>query len=243
MASPKPTFKLKLHLSRIAIGINLTQTMQKTIEQLQYITHAAPSLTHSQLAEAACKGGVKWIQLRVKDQPYDKWLAIAQETKTICDKYGATLIINDSVKIAHEVKAHGVHLGKKDMCPTEARQILGDNSIIGGTANTFEDVKKACECKVDYIGLGPYRFTITKENLSPTLGSEGYSDIIRACKENNINVPIFAIGGIRVEDVKEIMATGVHGIAVGTAIGFGDTTNNAKRFTQGLTGYELSITG
>ncbi len=209
--------------------------MQETITELQYITHAAPSLTHPQLAEAACKGGVKWVQLRIKDQPYEAWLAIAQETKAICDKYGATLIINDHVEIAREVKAHGVHLGKKDMCPIEARRILGDDSIIGGTANTFEDVKKCNECKVDYIGLGPYRFTVTKENLSPTLGLEGYADIIRACKENNINVPIFAIGGIRVEDVREIIPTGVHGIAIGTGIGLGDATDNAKRFIDELT--------
>jgi len=209
--------------------------MQKTIEQLQYITHSSPSLTHPQLAEAACKGGVKWVQLRVKDQPYEAWLSIAKQTKEVCDKYGARLIINDNVKIAHEIKAHGVHLGKKDMSPIEARQILGEDSIIGGTANVFEDVKKCCEGKVDYIGLGPYRFTVTKKNLSPTLGVEGYTDILRACKENNLNVPIFAIGGIRVEDVKEIMTTDVHGIAIGTAIGLGDPTDNAQRFVNELT--------
>lgn len=209
--------------------------MQRTIKQLQYITHAAPSLTHPQLVEAACKGGLKWVQLRVKDQPFEEWLATARQTKAICDTYGAVFIVNDNVEIAHEVKAHGVHLGKEDMCPIEARQILGDDAIIGGTANTFEDVKKCCECGVDYIGLGPYRFTVTKENLSPTLGVEGYADIIRACKENKINVPIFAIGGIRVEDVGEIVTTGVHGVAIGTAIGFGDITDNTRRFISELT--------
>jgi len=209
--------------------------MQKGIETLQYITHKAPSLTHPELAEAACKGGVKWIQLRVKNKSYEEWLAIAQQTKEVCDKYGAKLIINDNAAIALAVKAHGVHLGKQDMCPIEARKILGDAAIIGGTANTFEDVKKCCNDGVDYIGLGPYRFTPTKENLSPLLDVTGYFDIIDACQKNNINVPIFAIGGIRVEDVKEIMLTGTYGIAVGTGIGFGDTADNAQRFINELT--------
>ena len=212
--------------------------MQRTIERLQYITHTAPSLRHPELAEAACKGGVKWVQLRVKDQTFEEWLAIARQTKAICDTYGATLIINDNVEIAHEVKAHGVHLGKEDMCPMKARKLLGDDAIIGGTANTFEDIKKCCEYHVDYIGLGPYRFTITKQNLSSVLGLERYTDIIRACKENNINVPIFAIGGIRVEDVKEIMTANLYGVAVGTAIGFGDTTDNARRFVNELASRE-----
>ena len=216
--------------------------MQKTIEQLQYITHTAPSLTHPQLAEAACKGGVKWIQLRVKDQAHDEWLAIAQATKSICDTYGATLIINDNVEIAQAVSASGVHLGKKDMCPRQAREILGNDYIIGGTANTFEDIKQCYEAGVDYVGVGPFRFTITKENLSPILGLEGYADIIRVCRENHIDVPIFAIGGIRVEDVREIMSTGVHGIAIGTGIGLGNAPDNAQRFIQELTSYDLRVT-
>jgi len=206
--------------------------MLKRIEKLQYITHASPSLNHCELAQQACKGGIKWVQLRVKDQNSETWLETAKRAKDICAKHGAVLIVNDSVEIAKQVGADGVHLGKSDMCPVEARQVLGKNCIIGGTANTFEDVQNAVKKGVDYVGLGPFRFTITKENLSPILALEGYREIVNACQEHGITVPLVAIGGIRIEDVEEIFQTGVHGVAIGTAIGLGDPINNAQKFVE-----------
>ena len=205
------------------------------MQKLQYITHEAPLLSHPELAEAACKGGVKWVQLRLKNLPENECLEIAQATKIICDRYNAIFIINDNVKIAKAVKASGVHLGKNDMHPLEARKILGNDYIIGGTANTFEDVKQCYEAGVNYVGLGPYRFTKTKKELSPILGLEGYRNIIRACQKNRIDVPIFAIGGIQADDVQTILRTGVHGIAVGTGIGLGNPTKNAQKFLEGVT--------
>jgi len=204
----------------------------KNIEKLQFITHDTPSLKHCELIEKACKGGLKWVQLRVKNESFDEWLKIAQQARKCTLEYGATLIINDNVEIAQHVKADGVHLGKHDMSPDEARKILGDDAIIGGTANTFEDIKKAVEAGVDYIGLGPFRFTITKENLSDILNLEGYQEIVETCQKHNITTPLIAIGGIRIEDVDEIFNTGIDGLAVGTAIGFGDPTANAAKFVE-----------
>jgi thiamine-phosphate pyrophosphorylase len=197
------------------------------ISKLQYIT------THAVHAEKACKGGATWIQLRVKDESEEDWLAMALATKIICKKYGAILIINDNVAIAKAMQADGVHLGKEDMPPEEARKILGDNYIIGGTANTLEDIKSLSAQKADYIGLGPFRFTTTKTNLSPVLGLDGYRTIIKQMQSEQIHLPIIAIGGIELPDVREILQTGVYGIAVSSAISnSGNIESAAREFMQ-----------
>src|ERR1035438_4698604 len=100
--------------------------MKKSISRLHYITQDIAGFTHPQLVELACIGGANWVQLRVKNKQYDEWLKIALETKSICKKYGARLIINDNIQIAKEISADGVHLGKEDMSPNEARKILED---------------------------------------------------------------------------------------------------------------------
>lgn len=187
--------------------------MHKYISKLHYITQHVEGSAHAALAEEACRGGVDWVQLRVKGSGHEAWLSIAREVKVVCEKYNAKLIINDNVQVAKEIEAYGVHLGKEDTSPIEARKILGNDFIIGGTANTLEDVRRLEECGVDYIGLGPYRFTETKEKLSPILGLEGIVAIAAATK-----LPVIAIGGIKQEDVRMLMEHGVHGIAVSSAI-------------------------
>jgi thiamine-phosphate pyrophosphorylase len=186
------------------------------ISRLHYIT-ANPTQ-----AEKACSVGVDWIQLRVKNKSEDEWKTIAQEAKRICKLHNAKLIINDSVKLAKIIGADGVHLGKEDMPADEARKLLGPDFIIGGTANTFEDVLRLASLNVDYIGLGPFRFTQTKKNLSPLLGLQGYRELIRQCVIENITVPVIAIGGIQLNDVNAIIEAGVYGIAVSSAISESD---------------------
>ena len=143
---------------------------------------------------------------------------IALQIQQMCQKYGATFIIDDHVEIVKKVKADGVHLGKHDMPIPEARKILGDDYIIGGTANTFEDVKAHYEAGADYIGCGPFRYTTTKSNLSPILGLEGYRQITSKMKEAGINIPIVAIGGITEADIPELMQTSITGIALSGSI-------------------------
>src|SRR5690606_37581435 len=140
--------------------------------------------------------------------------AIAEQAKKICDAFGSKLIINDTVSIALKINADGVHLGKNDMPPAKAREILGSQKIIGATANTLNDCIELHNQSVDYIGLGPYRFTTTKENLSPILGLAGYSYILHELKKKNFNLPIIAIGGILEKDISPILKTGVSGVAV-----------------------------
>ena len=200
------------------------------ISRLHYITQELPDFSHSELAEFACKGGANWIQLRVKNKSYEDWLKIAQETKLVCLKYGAKLIINDNVQIAKEISADGVHLGKDDMNPKEARKILGNNFIIGGSTNNMEDVKRIIDDGCDYIGVGPFRFTSTKEKLNPVLGLRGIAEIITQLP--NYPIPIIAIGGIKLEDVESLMEIGIHGVTVSSAINLSENKIEATKKIQ-----------
>ena len=186
--------------------------------QLQFISHQNEKMTYLDGIREALAGGCKWIQLRMKGATDEEVRPIAQKVKKLCKEQNATFLIDDRVQLVKEVGADGVHLGKNDMPIAEARKILGDDFIIGGTANTFEDIKAHYEAGADYIGCGPFRFTTTKEKLSPILGLEGYKEIIQKMKAENIDIPIVAIGGITKEDIPDIMKTGVNGIALSGCI-------------------------
>lgn len=185
---------------------------------LQFITHETEQFSYREGAFMALEAGCKWIQLRMKDVAVETIRQLAEELKKACENHHALLIIDDYVEVAREVKADGVHLGKNDMPIEEARKLLGEGFIIGGTANTFEDVKRHYEAGADYLGIGPFRFTTTKKNLSPVLGLEGYRNIKQQMIEADIILPAVAIGGITVEDIPAILATGIEGIAMSGAI-------------------------
>lgn len=185
---------------------------------LQFITHQNNQYSTIEGAKEALEGGCKWIQLRMKDSTIDEVKATALELKEICKKYEALLILDDHVELTAELEIDGVHLGKCDMPPADARKKIGEQYIIGGTANTFEDIQQLVAQDVDYIGLGPFRFTETKKKLSPVLGLEGYKKIMEECRKHDIKVPVVAIGGITTEDISDIMQTGVSGIALSGAI-------------------------
>lgn len=186
--------------------------------QLQFISHQNEKMTYLDGIREALAGGCKWIQLRMKGATDEEVRPIALKVKKLCKEQNATFLIDDRVQLVKELQIDGVHLGKNDMPIAEAHKILGDDFIIGGTANTFEDVKAHYEAGADYIGCGPFRFTTTKEKLSPILGLEGYHEIIRKMKAENIDIPIVAIGGITKEDIPEIIKTGVNGIALSGCI-------------------------
>ncbi len=201
------------------------------ISKLHYISQGETPEEHLQNIQNACVSGADWVQLRLKGMSEEDMLNTAIKAREITAHFQTRLIINDHYKIAIEVKADGVHLGKSDMCPTIARKELFSWQIIGGTANTLDDCLMLIDKKVDYIGLGPYQYTKTKENLSPVLGKNGYITIIEELKTT---IPILAIGGINVTNVKDLVDTGIHGIAVS-----GEITrdfNNISRFNKVLNG-------
>ncbi len=194
----------------------------KVIERLQFITFGADADAHYEQTVKACEGGCRWVQLRIKGFDERIWSDTVLKAKEVTDKFKAKLIVNDNVDIAKETGASGVHLGKDDLSVSEARQILGNDFIIGGTANTFSDIVRVSSEGADYVGLGPYRFTTTKKKLSPVLGIRGYSAILEKVKRENIHIPVIAIGGITEDDISLLLQAGLYGIAVSSVIANAD---------------------
>jgi len=182
--------------------------------KLQYISQGNTIEDQVRNIHQALDAGCDWIQMRFKNQTEKDSFILAEEIKLLCEKYLASFIINDNLYLAQQINADGVHLGLSDMKIDEARTILGVEKIIGGTANTFEDIQNHVKNGCNYIGLGPFRFTNTKEKLSPILGLSGYFEILQKMKKNKIEVPVYAIGGITLKDINPLMETGIHGIAV-----------------------------
>ncbi|SUX47549.1 thiamine phosphate synthase [Chryseobacterium indoltheticum] len=185
------------------------------MEKLQYISQGFTKSEQELNIRKALDNGIKWIQVRWKNAPENEFIRLCKNSKLLCSEYQSICIINDDVQIAKDIDADGVHLGLKDTSIEISRQILGKNKIIGGTANSISDVLQRMNESCDYIGLGPLRFTSTKEQLSPILGFEGYQKIIQTLKEKSLEIPkIFAIGGVVLEDIELLQQIGIYGVAV-----------------------------
>lgn len=185
---------------------------------LQFITHPSNEYSLAEEVQMAIEGGCRWIQLRMKDASDEEVREVALELIPMCQENDTFLIIDDRVELVNELKVSGVHLGKTDMDPAQARELLGPHAVIGVTANTADDILALRGLDVDYVGLGPLRFTTTKKGLAPEIGFDGYRAIIDRVRAEGIELPIVAIGGVTVDDVKPLLAAGVNGIAVSGAI-------------------------
>ena len=197
------------------------------IPKLHYISQGISPEEHLNNIQTACNSGAELVQLRLKNISEENFLKVAATAREITSHFQTRLIINDHYKMAREVKADGVHLGKTDPCPTIAREYLYTWQIIGGTANTLQDCETLIDKDVDYISLGPFRLTTTKDNLPSVLGLNGYTVIAEALKTKT---PIIGVGGITTEDVTAILETGISGIAVS-----GEITrdfNSVRTFNQ-----------
>ena len=180
---------------------------------IYYISQGNHPEEHLENIQAVCSIGCQFIQLRLKNISHEAYKLYTEKALEICNQYDARLIINDHVEVAKKSNASGVHLGKNDTSPIEARKILGEEKIIGGTANTLDDCIRLANQKVDYIGLGPFRYTTIKKNLSSILGLDGYRKIISEFKKRKSETPVYAIGGIQTGDFQELIKTGIDGIA------------------------------
>lgn len=205
---------------------------------IQFITHTNEHYSYVDGVRIALEGGCRWIQLRMKNATENALLKAAEATRKLCREYDAVFLLDDYVELVEKTGADGVHLGREDMPIEKAREMLGKDKIIGGTANTFDEVKRIYMAGADYVGCGPYRFTSTKKKLSPVLGIAGYRHIIEQMKIAGINLPVIAIGGILIPDISEIMQTGVSGIAVSGGIlnvdNSCDSITTMKRFINEL---------
>lgn len=197
---------------------------------LQFITHRNARFDEISGTRAVLEGGCRWVQLRMKDASDEEFLRAGREVARLCRAFGATFLVDDRVHLVGELGADGVHVGRNDMPVAEARRILGPERIVGATANTFEEIRRAAEAGAGYIGLGPFRFTKTKQHLSPILGLEGYRTIFARCREAGITLPVVAIGGITAADVAEILAAGATGIALsGALLGAPDPATETRK--------------
>ncbi|MCL4133517.1 UNVERIFIED_CONTAM: hypothetical protein GTU68_037950 [Idotea baltica] len=197
------------------------------IPKLHYISQGNSRKDHIENIQRACSSGAELVQLRLKNCSDKIYLKLAQEAREVTAHFQTRLIINDNYKIAKAIKADGVHLGKTDSCPTIARKNLYSWQMIGGTANTLQDCQILISKEIDYISLGPYKFTQTKENTPPLLGLTGYKAILDILKTST---PIIGVGGITTEDVKDLLSTGISGIAVSEEIT--RDFNTIRKFNQ-----------
>jgi thiamine-phosphate pyrophosphorylase len=198
--------------------------------KLQYISQGTTVEDQLHNINNALDHGCDWVQLRFKNAPEKELFRLGEAVKFLCEEYLANFIVNDDVYLAQHLAADGVHLGMSDMSVITARHLLGKTKIIGGTANTFEEVLQRAKEGCDYIGLGPYKHTNTKTNLSPTLGLQGYHNLLQQMQSNKIDIPVFAIGGIKLDDISPLMQTGIHGIAISSLLT--NTANTSKLIVQ-----------
>ena len=211
------------------------------MNMLQFITHKAGGYDELSGAEAVLKGGCRWVQLRMKDASDEEFMAVGRKLAELCRSFGARLILDDRVHLVGEIGADGVHVGKNDMPVDEVRRLLGPGFIVGATANSFDDIASAAARGADYIGLGPFRFTQTKRKLSPILGLEGYRQLMSESRAAGILLPVVAIGGINSADIPDIMATGVHGVAIsGGLLSAEDTVAETRNILSALEPYGAS---
>jgi len=166
----------------------------------------------NETARLVIDGGADVIQLREKTISDDELISLAGEIRDITTERGTLFIINDRVRVAREVNADGVHLGQHDMSITEAREIIGNEKIIGVSTHNIIQARQAQEDGADYIAIGPVYPTATKD-YEPSIGLEVIQEI-----SGEINIPFLAIGAITLENLDEVLKAGASRVAVCSAI-------------------------
>lgn len=194
----------------------------KYIEKLQYITHDLPHLSHVAQVQMACEAGAKWIQYRCLSKTDEELLTEINLIAEICDDWGTTLVVTDHIHLNGKADIQGFHIEDMEADFTVLRKLVGDDITLGGSANTLENIIRLANEGADYAGFGPFAHTATKPNDLPLLGVEGYSVILKKLKALSVEIPILAVGGVKIADVESLMQTGIHGIAVSGAINLAD---------------------
>ena len=185
------------------------------IPKLHYISQGSSPNEHLENIQKACTSGAELVQLDLKNVSDKKFLKIAVAARDITSHFQTRLIIRGHYKIAKEVKADGVHLGRADSCPTIARKDLYTWQLIGAVANTLQECETLIVKEVDYISLSPFRLAGNNDKLSTVLGLNGYTAIVEALQTET---PIIGVGGITTDDVTDILKSGISGIAVSEEI-------------------------
>jgi thiamine-phosphate pyrophosphorylase len=187
----------------------------KRIGRLHVLTDVVlqSRFSHEELTRLAVAGGADTIQFRQKTGATRDMIQSAQRMRRLCEEEGVTFVVNDRIDVAMAVEAHGVHLGQNDFPIPLAREILGPNVIIGGSAATMDEARICLSEGADYVGFGPVFPTGSKDDAGPVSGLEILGEVVLA-----IPLPVIAIGGVSAENTGDIMKTGARGIAVISAV-------------------------
>ena len=206
--------------------------MKKYISKFHYLTQDLPNRSHAEQAEIACSAGANWLQYRCLTKTDEELIAEINPIAEICDEWGATLILTNHYHLLDKVDAQGVHIEDFDADFAAIRQIIGEDKTMGGSATYVEALLKVqATGMVDYCGYGPFAHTDTKPNNKPLLGFEGYREL----QKHNIEIPVIAVGGVQLSDVKHLMDTGIYGIAVSAAVNKAiDPAQAVKEFYRGV---------
>jgi len=168
--------------------------------------------TLHQVVKESLDGGVTFVQLREKELDHDSFLEEAKDLKILCAQYGVPFVINDNVKIAVEMDADGVHVGQSDMEAGNVRALIGPDKILGVSAQTVEQAVLAEKRGADYLGVGAVFPTGSKDDADDV----SHETLKAICEA--VSIPVIAIGGITLENTKELAGSGICGIAVISAI-------------------------
>jgi len=201
--------------------------MKKYIEKLHFITHDIAQHTHVAQTQLACEAGAKWIQYRCLSKTDDELLVDINLIAEICDDWGATLIVTNHIHLKDKADIQGFHIEDMDADFIALRKQLGEEYTLGGSANTVENLIRLANEGADYAGFGPFKLTTTKPNNSPLLGIKGYDDTQSMLKAQHIDLPILAVGGVTLQDVAPLLATGIYGIAASSAINQAENLRDA----------------
>jgi len=197
--------------------------MKKYISKFHYLTQDLPHRSHLEQTAIACKAGANWIQYRCLTKTDPELIEELHQIASICDDWGATLILTDHYHLLNKVDAQGVHLEDMHADFKQIREFISDEKTLGASANTFDDIQRIfLSGVVDYIGCGPFALTKTKPNDFPILGIKGYAERIKKMEDSGIDLPLIAVGGIKIADTEILLKTGIHGIAISASVNLAD---------------------
>ena len=203
--------------------------MKKFIEKLHFITHDIDHLTHVEQAQAACEAGAKWLQYRCLSKNDDELLKDIHVIAEICDDWGATLIVTDHIHLNGKADIQGFHIEDMSADFTHIRNLVGEDITLGGSSNSIQNLLRIAEEGADYAGFGPFAETSTKPNNYPHIELSHYHQAIMALQNQGLDFPVLAVGGVKLGDVDELLATGIFGIAASSAINQASDMHEAYR--------------
>lgn len=206
--------------------------MKKYISRFHYLTQDLPDRTHIEQVEIACSAGANWVQYRCLSKSDDELTDEINHIAAICDDWGATLIIANHYHLIHKVDVQGVHIEDLDADLVAISDFIGEDKTLGASATNLPALVKVRDSGVvDYCGYGPFAYTDTKPNDFPLLGYNGYRELEKAA----LDIPVIAVGGIQLQDVEQLLKTGIYGIAVSSAINLSaDPAGMVKAFYRSM---------